>query len=245
MSITDIYQVVFPVTATSQDNDKGRPIKALDFVAGTAFSIGNDYFITAAHVVDQTANHQREIGCFENEVLVGVPVRAVETFHDIDVAILHAPDVSGAQPFPWSESTPNRLEDVFAAGYPFAFDNRSMNLTARAFGGHIVATQDCQELPGKPSAIELSFQCPRGLSGAPVVTRGREPCIIGLVVGNQSTQMNVFTDKEVITEGNVTIVERYEAMNIGIAIRSQAILALQSRMIGSVREYLTNAGLLR
>jgi len=66
----------------------------------------------------------------------------------------------------------------------------------------------------------------------------------GMVVGNASTETNVFATKEVLKDGATTIVERYEAMNVGLAIQASALAALKFEVLGcTLREHLSRHGL--
>jgi hypothetical protein len=82
-------------------------------------------------------------------------------------------------------------------------------LGSRSFKGYIVSTKRFLRFAAKPWVYELSFACPRGLSGASVITLDGAPRVTGVVVGNHSIQMNDFTDREIIsTDKERTIVER-------------------------------------
>jgi hypothetical protein len=74
---------------------------------------------------------------------------------------------------------------------------------------------------------ESIIACPRGLSGAPVLERRGDLAVVaGMVIGNERMEMNVLTEREVVSEGEKTIFERYEALNLGIALQSRSILGL-------------------
>ncbi len=76
------------------------------------------------------------------------------------------------------------------------------------------------------------------------IRSGRSYCQ-GVIVGNATTQMLVLSDKEVLAEGSTTIVERYEMLQLGIAIQAGAILSLHSDLLGrTLAEHLRAHGML-
>ena len=78
-----------------------------------------------------------------------------------------------------------------------------------------------------PPSYELSFQCPRGLSGAPLLIRhGDSMLITGIVIGNQRTEMLVFSERESVSDVKEVITERFEALHLGIALQCRAFLDL-------------------
>jgi hypothetical protein len=232
--MVDIYSHVFPLTAGPERFENGVYRTIITQVAGTAFSIGRGIFLTAAHVAHNTSEHQRRLGYVDKDKnLIGVLVQDAEVLDGLDIALLRVPELPAAPPFRWASHDLARLEQVFAAGYPFALDNEAMVVSARAFIGHVSGVRTFSKLALAPQVYELTFQCARGLSGAPLCIWGKRPDVAGVVIGNQSTEMNVFTDREEIVEGTTTIVQRYEAMQLGVAVSSTAILALHSKLLGT------------
>lgn len=138
------------------------------------------------------------------------------------------------------------LADVQTAGFPYGFDPSRHILTLRAYKGYIVSNGRFPRLPPIPRCYELSFQAPRGLSGGPLWSSEPVPTLCGVVIGNQSTEMLVFSAREKLSEQTETIVERFEAMQAGIAIQTTALLELRTPLFdGSLREHLTRVGLLK
>src|SRR5687768_1522133 len=105
-------------------------------------------------------------------------------------------------------------------------DLERQRMGIRSFVGHIVSATTFGRLKRDPPSYELSFQCPRGLSGAPLLIRDADSMLVtGFVIGIERTEMNVFTERETVTEENERVtVERYEALNLGIALQSRAVL---------------------
>ena len=101
----------------------------------------------------------------------------------------------------------------------------------------------------RPRVYELSFQCPRGLSGAPLLLKGNDPSIVGLIISNIVTEIQVSSVKEVITEETenqqtTTTTERYESLHLGIAVQSNSLVNFDSRILGcSLHNHLANNGL--
>jgi hypothetical protein len=94
---------------------------------------------------------------------------------------------------------------------------------------------------------ELSFQCPRGISGAPIWTTEGEGRAAGVIIGNDIMEMEVYSEKEILKEPHQeTILIKTEALHLGIAITPTAILALRSRLLGgAVADWLKGQDLLK
>jgi hypothetical protein len=57
--------------------------------------------------------------------------------------------------------------------------------------------------------------------------------------------MIVFSSREIITDETETVVERYEALQLGIAIQSAELLKIRSRILaGDLREHLERHSLI-
>lgn len=245
MAEVNIYNLVFPVCSGEDLHMNGKLSTVITQIAGTAFSIGNGMFLTAAHVIEQTSQNTRRIVREEEGNLVGFLPSDVEVIEGLDLAVMCAPDLTVENTIPWTTEAQARLSQVFSPGYPFAFDNENLSVNARAFMGYVAGINHFMKLENQPEIYELAFDCPRGLSGAPVVIWGKQPQICGVVIGNKSTEMNVFTEREEVTEGNTTIVERYEAMHLGVALSAGAVLNASFDILnGTVEEHLSGQGLI-
>ena len=63
--------------------------------------------------------------------------------------------------------------------------------------------------------------------------------IVGVMLGTARTERSVLTEKEVVEGEKTTIYERYEALNTGMAIRTDEIGKIHSNLLGkSIRDHL-------
>jgi hypothetical protein len=235
---------VFPVTAG--DTIKGISEDAMKIrqVIGTCFSIGEDYYLTAAHVISSLKGFDWVgIGFPLDNIWQGSPIINYEMLDDIDVGIVHA-EVPNKSLLKWSHQKHFMWENVRTVGFPYAIDYVNLQINLRGFAGHIVSEVIFDGLKSRPHIYELSFQAPRGLSGAPLLSTRNE--IIGLIIQNKSTEMTISIDRETLADGNKEIiVEKIEALQLGIAIVSTEILNLTFQILGStLREHLVKNYLL-
>jgi len=140
----------------------------------------------------------------------------------------------------------HQLDDVQAIGYAYGWDEEASFISPRGFKGHIAALRQSLKWAQRPVCYELSFQAPRGLSGAPVW--GGKPghgVIIGMILGNSSTEMVVFSEREVLSEGKEHTFEKVEALHLGFALSASAAVQLHSAHIGmTLGEHFRRCGLL-
>ena len=124
----------------------------------------------------------------------------------------------------WSDRQVPMGGNVTAVGYAYGFDPDGTGFTGRIFSGTVVASRPFRRLRAEPPAYELSFQCPRGLSGAPLLNEGL--AVAGVVLGNQSTEMMIYATRERVSPEREHVVERFEPLALGVAIQSRAVLEL-------------------
>jgi hypothetical protein len=167
-----------------------------------------------------------------------------------DLGLLHCPNTDASRlAFRWRPSQVEDLgllHDVWSAGYPFALNTETGYFYVRAFRGHIVGEGAFQDLRGNPGIYELSFHCPRGLSGAPLVSgRDDQQQLVGVVIGNKSTSMTVFRRTETEKEGaTVRELIQDEVMHIGVAIKARSVFAVRFGSLGcTIGEWLSRHGL--
>jgi hypothetical protein len=236
--------VVFPVFGAS-----GGPGGDLEEICGTAFCIGPGVFLTAGHVLERAFTHQVAAIGYPGDAgskWRGSSIDERELFDDLDIGICKA-RVPDATQIPWGRGEPLLLsEEVQTVGYPYGLDLALRTVVVRAFQGHIVSERKFGGLPGLPTVYELSFPCPRGISGAPIFTTEGDGRVAGVIISNAIMEMEVYSEREVVREPpKETILIKTEALHLGIAITPREILALRSRLLGgTVHDWLTMQGLL-
>jgi hypothetical protein len=256
------YDLAFPLMTGVQGKAPGL-FDSNNEILGTAFLLGAGYLLTAAHV----AIALQASGVLP---LLAVPrpgeegLASVSIIDDIeilphDIAILHVPvrgDPTTIEPvLPWFAGEITPFDDIWSIGFPYGLISRGnlQQFQLRVFRGHAVGNPANYELPtdrGRTTAVyELSFQAPRGLSGAPLLAGAQSPgfTIAGLVVGNSSQSMVVHTETEIDSSGErEVIVQRHESLHLGIAVQARQILELPSRLLGStVGRHLAARGAVR
>ena len=216
-------------------------------VYGTAFSIGGDCFLTAGHSIRNalSENDVLAVGFIDGTSYLAAEAQDHDVLEDFDIGIIKTiAHVARAKQHQWHLEPLATLMDVAASGYPYALDTERNSIASRSFKGHIVS-RTRTPFRADPWGYELSFASPRGLSGAPLITLDGPSLIAGVVVGNRSTEMNIFTDREVISADKELVVERYEALQLGIAIQGGELMALESRILdGDLRAHLENRSLI-
>jgi hypothetical protein len=239
------YEYVFPVAAGDFVEKSSENAMKIRQVLGTCFSIGEGFFLTAAHVISSALGYEwAGIGFPLEKIWQGSTLINSEILEDLDIGIIQA-EIPHYKSLMWNTQTLAMWESARTVGFPYALDLEHFHLNVRAFAGHVVSEMNFYGLRAKPRIYELSFQAPRGLSGAPLLTQKGKMFVSGLVIGNKSTEMQIFSDREIVADGNKEIlVERYEALQLGIAVSSTAILELHSKILGStLRDHLAKNGL--
>jgi hypothetical protein len=218
-------------------------------MCGTAFTIGGGAYLTAGHVCKQARAHPLQaIGMMdepETEAFKLVKVTHAEVLEAVDLGVLKASHSFGTT-FRWSRAPASLLDTVETYGYPYGFDAESEMLTVRAFKGTVVGGGPLRRVPAQPPAWEVSFPCPRGLSGAPLIRTDPQPTqIIGVILGNNITEMVVYTEKETLLEhGRDQTLIKTEALHLGVAIKAEVVLNVMSSLLGcTIVEWLSRHGI--
>jgi trypsin-like peptidase len=232
------------VMGTVPDGDKYVSREA----CGTASQIGGGVYLTAAHVVARAQT-------FPMAALAVIPdgrkgtlhrITEIETFPDFDLAIFRAGKANFGQTFRWTDAPAALLDEVRAFGYPWGFNPESGHVNVRGFSGEVVGGTPIDRLPARPHGIELSFPCPRGLSGAPVIRMKPEPHrITGVVIASTITDVTVYREEEKSIEGDKeSIFIKTEALHLGLAIRADAVFGIKSDLLRcTLGEWLHRHGL--
>jgi len=246
MGIIDGYDLVFPVWGGELDKNGLFDPKN---IYGTAFYINDNKFVTCGHTIANAGQHAITALSFTDSQTNHVNFKRVldsETFDDNDSGIV-VTDIERAKPLQWQKQNLEMLKDVFSCGYPYGYDSIHDQVMIRSFKGHIVRTGTYLKFKSKPLHYELSYMCPRGLSGAPLLLSvGQQTRIIGMTIGNDMTDMIVSSFKETEADGTKVITyEKTETMHLGIAMQVGTFLDIKSRILnGTVGDYLSKAGLL-
>lgn len=194
-------------------------------IYGTAAKIGPNKFITAAHVIIESKKHDSFGIVFkylDENTFRTKDIDNIQLYEEIDIATFEC-DVPHINTFELEESKLPLLADVETLGFPYGLESEERLINLRAFKGYIVGNHyGFNRLVGSPSISELSFHCPRGLSGAPVFSKQNK--IVGVVIGNNITEMTIYTEKEKISENTEHIFEKTESMHLGVMVRSEYLL---------------------
>ena len=251
-----LYHIGVPVMFAKQAPNSSVTVGGA--IRGTAFSIGGQFWLTAAHVMQALADDAElhpflvlysperrfRVAMIDEWETLGADVALLRVdYHDEGAEAWHPVLNWQLEPLP-------AFEPVRAVGYPFGLVNeqdRKGKIIARGFGGHIVAYDSHFHLPQTDElcpVFELSFATPKGLSGSALLGGDVGVRVSGIVIGNTEQSMLVYTNREKVEErGETTIVEQYSTMTLGIAVQARHIAALPSKMLGSLlREHLQAGG---
>jgi hypothetical protein len=218
-------------------------------IFGTCFWIGGSYWMTNQHAIEAATSHELAGVVWDNSGRLTVTqLQGPEALPGLDIAIFKAtiPNPTG---FQWDADSVPLLAPVQAVGYPHALDLHHKRIHLRAFGGSIVSGREWEVAGSMAQVYELSFACPRGLSGAPLLL-STTTHVAGVVFGNAKMDITVSSDQETTQDvgsggTTTTIVNNIESLHLGLAFTSQQILATHSTLLGkTVREHLDEVGLL-
>jgi hypothetical protein len=227
----------------------GRELMKPTAVEGTAFGIGDGCFVTAAHCLRSGMKAGwMALGTTDGKQIKVWNISSWELIDGYDLAVFRADVSVSVKKFPWHEHELPMNTSVTAAGYPYAIEPGRNRMGIRSFVGHVVSATTFGLLATDPPSYELSFQCPRGLSGAPLLLRhGESMLVMGVIIGNHRTEMLVFSDREIVSDVKEVVTERYEALQLGIALQSRVLLDLGPFQIlnkRTIRDHLAFEGLL-
>ncbi len=245
-----LCNLVCPLIVGNRLDERNTEVKQ---IVGTAFSLGNNYLLTAGHCLpDLSENQVFGLGYPQpgRHELGIVQVKRAEHFETHDLALLES-----AAPVPylevqkWSQQVATALAEVWSAGYPHALDIAEMGFVAqRAFKGHIVSHLPHGRLADGSflEVYELSFIAPKGISGAPLFLQGEIPLVAGVMLGTRQTDMEITREFEASDDGRTAEFHWYiQRMHYGMALTSEALIKLRSDTLNmTIKEYLQSQGLL-
>ena len=241
------HQLSFPVMGYNIIDGKAKT----DNLYGTASYLGNRIFITAGHSI-LNAKESKYMGLAfrdNNNSKSGYTYNSIkdyEIFEDLDLALLRLDhDNFEATAEIWTLKQTEFLEDVFTIGYPFGYNSLEKELVVRGLKGHIVTRRHFHEFPNKPLIYELSFHCPRGVSGASLKNIETNH-IKGFIIANASTEISVFKETEITQDAKErTVYEKVETTKYGVAITIANLIDKNSRILETTfRKYLKKQNLL-
>jgi hypothetical protein len=249
-----VNKTVSPVLVGRRGEHGGYNV--LGDILGTCFSIGGGFCMTAGHVVRELKARSSEaiplIATPNENTWVAVDIQDSEVL-GADIGILKCLSIIQLIPaLKWDKENLKVLAGVESFGYPYGtyiVDSERM-IIARAFKGEVACTLPRFKPIGFDGAAfsvhELSFQAPRGLSGAPLLNEGASGIVKGVVIGNSQSEMILSFETEKESSGEqVHSVERVERLTLGIAVRAIEIAALTSNLLeGTVSDHLSKHGLL-
>lgn len=251
MDSFDITDYVFALTGVDvyhdEDVDDSRAWPRQ--VYGTTFYLKNNIFMTAGHSIEYALRGEHSVlglvylAHFVAGRAYVCKVADYEIVADYDVGFVKVKDeISQAKALVWDFNKLNILDEIRTTGFPHALDHYQKRFMIRAFQGYIVSCTEFRELEARPLCYELSFPCPKGLSGAPLFTREPEPTIRGVVIKSSSMAMEVFSEKETIGEGTHTL---HEAYFLGLGLTTGSLQNIESKILGcSLEEHLKRVDLL-
>ena len=244
------YDIAFPVI-TAECTSPGE-YDLVGEVLGTAFLLGSGFLMTAGHVIQALSASSREpMLAIPRPGEPGGPwvtrIQKTELLGS-DLGIIQVSTQGGGDAIepilPWYGQAVDAFDNLWSVGYAYGLllvgDQKQFH--QRIFRGHSVGKASRHELStdgDRCSAVyELSFQTPRGLSGAPLIgdfgENGRKPIVVGVIVGNSSQSMVVHRRREVDASGlQVSVYEIHESLSLGIAIQARHALGLESTLLDS------------
>jgi len=229
LPITYVNNLIFPVVT----GESAESIK----LYGTCFYLGDNYFMTARHVIENsTVDGEPQIGLWQDNRFYFYKIKKTELIQELDIAIIefdkHGNGIKGLK---WSDAEMKMLDNVHTTGFPHGLNKfeEESRLAIRSYKGYVVSVGILMNY------YELSFNCPRGISGAPLVdsSNGR---VAGVIIGNDVSKINVCTiESEINEDGNSHTYTEDESVYFGKAITSRRLLEIKSKIIGAkLEEYL-------
>ncbi len=240
---------VFPIYGMRTIDQKIQPYE----IHGTCFSIGQDYFLTANHVVQYAKKSEQSRLGFLSQVTHGCVsfhnYTVIEEFPEADIALIQSSEIwepeKKPKSFKWGNSPLFIFEDIRSMGFPHGFDVFRGLTSGRGFSGNVLAETFYELGELKANCYELSFQAPRGLSGG--VLLDKHYLVHGLIIGNSKKEMYVFEEKTTkqTVNGNVEeLIIVNETTFIGLAVTEHHIFRMKSKYFDmTFHEYLVEAKL--
>ena len=247
MSSVDLHHYAFPVLGCNVPFDQPDYSGKL-VLNGTCFSVKNGIFLTAAHVLKGALSAKfHAVYIWGGTSFIAYYFDDYEFFEDYDLAVFRTiiePSIN-VEEFSWRDNTLSSAAFVSAVGYAHGLDIEQNSLSLRSFSGFIVSAPTyCKQVKSRARAYELSFVSPLDLSGAPLLNNLN---IHGYIIGMSESKIliNKYETIEKDNEEVRRVTEEYNYTYFSIAIRTEAILALSSRILqATLGDYLARNNLL-
>jgi hypothetical protein len=219
---------------------RGRP-EAWEF-CGTAALLGNNLFLTARHVIEDSLAAR---GLDEDETFwlhwtdapggnaFAASVSDWEFHPDsaVDLAVGRFEGRSSGAPFVGGITLPQLGKNLQMVGFP---SDRVLGLKEaeprfhwRFLMGHVTGAVD----PAAPTALELSFPVVAGMSGSPIYYHEppSAPLLVGIAVGNRESYIaqreSIFQGEEDAPDRIFRVVEYGVAVRLSLCVRWEIVLA--------------------
>jgi hypothetical protein len=223
----DVHDYFFPILGGTGSEFNFVPKRIL----GTASCLFRNTYVTAGHTIEAALTYESAFMGLINknsEQIFYIPIEKHNIMKDIDLATFELPDTIESLSFKVCTDTLEMLSDVLACGFPHGLDLQNQVLRNRAFKGYITNYGLFYQFPSRPNCYELSFMCPKGISGAPLLQFDKERLqyiSYGYIIGNSNIEITVFSDSETSSDGLIkTIYEKTESMKFGIAIQVNELI---------------------
>lgn len=245
-----VCEIVCPIVRGTRLDSQTIDVKQID---GTAFCLWENLYLTAAHCIPRDLIEPNCIGLGfpqppKTDIGI-VPFLQAETWDEADIALVKVPrPVPKSAPVRWRFDTVTGLHDVWTAGYPHAMDIADLGFIAqRAFKGYTVSHIPFQRFGQSEfhEAYELSFKAPMGLSGSPLFSKESGDPVIGLIIANKETGLEVIEEEEATDDGKtVEFVYYKQKAQYGVAISSKEIGRWKPDLLGtSIEDFVREKGL--
>lgn len=226
-------------------------VKTNPILLGTAFSIGKGAFATAGHVVEalkpSKAPTLRKLE--DDSTVRPISITKCKATDLVDFGIIQA-EYEPSSILSWLDAWIPEPKDIYCLGFAYGLHLERRKMSLRHFKGHVVSCQryhSWEEMDftksGSPAfpfmMYELSFACPKCLSGSPLLAElpDNTQSVVGVVIGNIESKMRVFSSKEVIESGEKEETHTvYESLCLGQAVSTKSLLDVKSIVLGNLNE---------
>jgi len=247
----DSNEFIFPLIGLKSINDALK----LKNIYGTLSYVKNGFFVTAGHSITNSLECDKIAVGFQNPDNIKEWKYEIiddhELFDEIDIGIVHVGKIYKIfKSFKIRSIILPLLSDIYTLGFPHAIEiyDQKHVIKRRALKGYIVNAGIFRQLNINFQSYEISFFCPKGISGAPILSRLNNGNILinGYIIGSSNIETPVFEEKEVLNEGNEKTVHlKTETTKFGIAINAMELLKINSYIFQkSIRDYLIENELL-